>query len=133
MTRQQIPDCPEQYESQWLGSSYLEGLIFQAESEARFLNGIIRATKPKKLLEVGVYNGGSSVVILNAIKDDPAAHLYSLDLQKTVRGRIGHGKNIGWVVYEHTPELATQWSLFTGGYCSVFFHKISTADERGGI
>lgn len=37
--------------------------------QAYFINGIIRKLKPKKCLEIGVSNGGSSILILNAIKD----------------------------------------------------------------
>ena len=38
-------------------------------NEPYFINGIIRKYKPKKCLEVGVALGGSSIVILNALKD----------------------------------------------------------------
>ena len=37
--------------------------------EPYFINGIIRKYKPKKCLEIGVAAGGSSIIILNAIKD----------------------------------------------------------------
>ena len=43
------------------------------------LNGIIRKSKPKKILEVGVSAGGSSAIILNAIKDMNNSFLYSID------------------------------------------------------
>ena len=45
-----------------------------------FINGLIRKFKPKNCLEVGVANGGSSVLILNAIKDIPDFSLISLEL-----------------------------------------------------
>ena len=41
----------------------------QKDNEPYFLNGIIRIFKPKKCLEIGVARGGSSIVILNALKD----------------------------------------------------------------
>ena len=34
-----------------------------------FINGLIRKIKPKKCLEIGIASEGSSIVILNAIKD----------------------------------------------------------------
>ena len=37
-------------------------------NQREFLNGIVRKFKPKKILEIGVAEGGSSIVILNAIK-----------------------------------------------------------------
>ena len=43
--------------------------VEQIGNEPYFLNGIIRKFKPKKCLEIGVSKGGSSVIILNAIKD----------------------------------------------------------------
>jgi predicted O-methyltransferase YrrM len=38
-------------------------------NQREFINGIIRKIKPKKILELGVAFGGSSIIILNAIKD----------------------------------------------------------------
>ena len=52
------------------------------EEEARFINGLIRKNKPKNWLEIWVANGGSSIVILNAIKDIQNSVLVSLDLNK---------------------------------------------------
>ena len=51
------------------------------EIEKKFLNGIIRKYKPKKLLEIGVSKGGSSAIILNAIHDIEGSKLYSIDIQ----------------------------------------------------
>ena len=48
--------------------------------EPYFINGIIRRYKPKKCLEIGVAFGGSSIIILNAIKDIKDSFLVSLDL-----------------------------------------------------
>ena len=60
----------------------IEGIIEMKPNERKFLNGIIRKYKPKKVVEIGVAQGGSSVVILNAIKDIPNAKLYSIDNMK---------------------------------------------------
>ena len=54
--------------------------------EQKFLHGLIRITKPKKIVEIGVYKGGSSALILNAIKDIDGSKLFSIDKA------IKHGK-----------------------------------------
>ena len=51
------------------------------KNEPYFINGIIRKFKPKKCLEIGVARGGSSVLILNALKDISDSFLVSLDLK----------------------------------------------------
>ena len=60
----------------------IQPFIEQSWNEEKFLNGIIRRIKPKKILEVGVYHGGSSVIILNAIDDMRESKFYSIELQK---------------------------------------------------
>jgi predicted O-methyltransferase YrrM len=50
-----------------------------SNEEREFLTALILRTNPKKLLEVGVSAGGSSIVMLNAIKDISNAALYSID------------------------------------------------------
>ena len=50
------------------------------EFEQKFINGIIRKIKPQKILEVGVSAGGSTSIILNAIKDIDGAKLYSIEV-----------------------------------------------------
>lgn len=47
---------------------------------AYLINGLIRKHKPKNCLEIGVAKGGSSILILNAIKDLPDSRLVSIDL-----------------------------------------------------
>ena len=50
------------------------------KNEPYFINGIVRKFKPKKCLEIGVAKGGSSIIILNALKDIDGSFLVSLDL-----------------------------------------------------
>ena len=78
--------------------------------EVQFINGIIRKNKIKKCLEVGVAFGGSSITILNAIKDIENSVLVSLDLGT----EIGQNKPIGYEVNENFPDLAKNWKLYTG-------------------
>lgn len=93
-------------------------------SESAFLNGIIRKHKPLKILEIGVAAGASSVLILNAIKDLPGAHLHSIDLSTS------YYKNAllktGFLIKNSFPELMNKWTLHTGGIALEFLDSIGT-------
>ena len=84
--------------------------------EREFLNGIVRKFHPKKILEIGVNRGGSSVIILNAIKNMTNSKLFSIDFISN--------KNIGACVRDYFPELSKKWELFTGNLASEFIQKI---------
>ncbi len=84
-------------------------------NQREFLNGIVRKFRPKKLLEIGVAYGGSSIIILNAIKDIKDAHLYSID----INGR----RSVGQCVYKHFPELANKWTLYKGNVASKIYGR----------
>ncbi len=53
-------------------------------TDRSFLNRIIRKLKPKKVLEIGVADGGSSLIILNAFKDVHGSFLYSSDFSEKI-------------------------------------------------
>ena len=57
-----------------------------ALNDASIINGLIRKLKPKNLLEIGVARGGSSILILNAIKDFPDSRLVSIDIREQFFG-----------------------------------------------
>jgi len=86
------------------------------ENQREFLNGIIRKIKPKKILELRVFFGGSSIIILNAIKDLKNSHLYSIDLNSN--------EIIGSCVKIHFPDLLKKWTLFKGDVAAQFLDKI---------
>ena len=86
------------------------------DNQQEFLNGAIRKFKPKKILEIGVSNGGSSIIILNAIIDIDNSHLYSIDLSKS--------NNIGNCVKKYFPNLLNKWSLFKGNVVPKFIEKV---------
>ena len=92
------------------------------EIDKKFLNGVIRQIKPKKILEVGVASGNSSVVILNAIKDIDGALLYSIDYNK-MHYHI-KDKETGFIVKEKYPNLLSKYKLFTGGVSAKFLDEI---------
>ena len=86
------------------------------KKERKFLNEIIRRFKPKKIVEIGVNKGGSSIVILNALKNIINAHLYSIDLINQ--------NYIGYCVKKFFPNLNKNWSLFKGNIAVNFIEKI---------
>lgn len=95
--------------------------IEMAKYEYNFLNTLIRRKKPKKILELGVSQGGSSAIILNAIKDLDESFLYSIDYN-TTHYRY-KDKNTGFYMDEY-PELKKKWQLFTGGLALNFMDEI---------
>ena len=80
--------------------------------EAKFINGLIRKNRLKKCLEIGVARGGSSILILNAIKDLDDSILVSLDLNKELFN--SPHKLTGYRVNKYFPELTKKWKLLTG-------------------
>jgi predicted O-methyltransferase YrrM len=90
---------------------------------AYFLNGIIRKFKPKKCLEIGVANGGSSILILNAIKDIDNSFLVSLDLNTQMY--LKSGLKTGYRVKKYFPELSQKWRLFTGDLPHKFLTQLN--------
>lgn len=85
-------------------------------NQREFINGIIRKFKPKKLVEIGVYSGGSSIIILNAIKDIEKSKLFSIEI-----------KDLDWIgkcVYKNFPNLLNKWKLFKGGIAVNYIEKI---------
>ena len=90
--------------------------------ERCFLNGIIRQAKPKKILELGVSAGGSSAVILNAIKDFDNAKLYSVDYNK--KWYRDNSKDVGFIIDEKFSHLKNNWKLYTEGTAAKFMEEI---------
>ena len=86
------------------------------DNQREFLNGVIRKFKPKKIVEIGVAQGGSSMIILNAIKDIKNSHLYSIDLDPN--------NKIGYCVRKLMKELVNRWSLYTGNIAAKFIEEI---------
>ena len=85
-------------------------------NQREFLNGVVRKFKPKKILEIGVAEGGSSIIILNAIQDIKNSHLYSIDLSTD--------KMIGYCVKKLFRYLNKNWNLYTGNIPVKFIEKI---------
>jgi hypothetical protein len=92
-------------------------------NEPYFINGLIRKFKPKNCLEIGVANGGSSILILNAIKDIPDSNLISLDFNTQLF--IDQSKKTGYRVKQYFPELTKKWKLLTGQQPHKFLIKLN--------
>ena len=90
--------------------------------EQKFFHGLIRTIKPKKIVEIGVSRGGSSVLILNSIKDIENARLFSIDkLNYCYRNKK---KKPGYIVEEKFPELMNKWTRYIGTLTSQVIEKI---------
>ena len=94
-----INQRPEDYEQEYLNKikNKLDGALLST-IDMRFINGMIRKYKPKKILEVGVASGGSTAIILNAIENIENSHLYSID--KLINAYNRKEKETGWIVKE---------------------------------
>ena len=96
---------------------------FLGGNEPYFINGLIRKYRPKNCLEIGVASGGSSILILNAIKDIPDSRLISLDLNTQLY--YNKSKKTGYRVKNYFPELTKNWKLFTGQQPHKFLIKLN--------
>ena len=113
----------EDYEQEYINKikNKLDGSLLST-LDMKFINGMIRKYKPKKILEVGVASGGSSAIILNAIQNIENSHLYSID--KLINDYNRRNKEIGWIVKDNFSNLMKKWTLYTGGITSNFIEKI---------
>lgn len=88
-----------------------------SENELAFLCGLIKRSKPKKIVEIGVAAGGTTSVILNCIAMlDMKARLYSIDLMTDYY--LDKNKKVGYQA-EEAKEILDQKSnhtLYTGKY-----------------
>ena len=114
---------PEEFEQEYLNKIKKKlGAACLVEIDMKFINGMIRKYKPKKILEVGVASGGSSAIILNAIQDIENSHLYSID--KMTNAVNKRDKETGWIIKENFRNFMKKWTLFTGGITSNFIEQI---------
>lgn len=95
----------------------------QINNQPYFINGIIRKLKPKNCLEIGVAEGGSAILILNAIKDLKGSKLVSLDI--STKYYSNDHLLTGYRVKQFFPELIDKWQLFTGEQPHIFLEKLN--------
>jgi predicted O-methyltransferase YrrM len=115
-----IPEMAENMVLQRLDKAYCK-IIEMSQQQQQFLNSLILRKKPLKVLELGVSAGGSSIVILNALKEIPGSKLYSVDaMEKYYKTKE---QDSGFFV-DNYPDLKANWQLFTGGWASKFIEQI---------
>ncbi len=90
-------------------------------AESIFLTELLLRYKPKKVLEVGVSSGSSSVVILNALKDNADSQFFSVDYSS--RYYKDESKPVGFLVNE-LPDFLEKRNLFSGGFVGHFLEEI---------
>ena len=94
-------------------------------NQREFLNGAVRKFRPKKIVEIGVFFGGSSSIILNAISDIKDSHLFSIDIRDD--------PSIGKCVKIIVPNLSNKWTLFTGYAAAKFMEQIGNGIDMAFI
>jgi predicted O-methyltransferase YrrM len=89
--------------------------------EREFINALVLRNRPKKLLEIGVSAGSSSIIILNAIKNIEDTMLYSIDYSNN--WYKSPDKRTGFYV-DNYKGLKNRWKLFTGALSFKFMDII---------
>jgi predicted O-methyltransferase YrrM len=98
-----------------------ESISLMSREERRFLNALALRDKPVKLLEIGTAAGGSSIIMLNAIKDDPGSRLYSIDYSDFC---ITENKEKSGYFVDEYPDLKPKFQIYTGALACRFLDKI---------
>lgn len=109
----ELPNLPENIDSETFNTIPPETYEFTEMSppENSFLFGLIRSFKPKNILEIGVSSGGSTGLILSAIRDMKETTLTSIDnAEKAYRYP---DKPVGFVALKENVNNS-QWELVTG-------------------
>jgi methyltransferase family protein len=105
------------------GSGHTLGAI--GYTEGLYLYSVLRRLRPDVAVETGVANGFSTAFALQALHENGAGHLHSIDLPREVgrdyeagaffegEGRAGipSGCEPGWLI---PPELKERWTLLFG-------------------
>ncbi|WP_297277263.1 class I SAM-dependent methyltransferase [uncultured Brachyspira sp.] len=100
-----------------------EEYSLMSDVDRKFLNGVIREAKPKKVLEIGVFAGMSSAIILNAIKDFKDSFLYSVDYNTLLFN--DKTKKSGFILEKKEySNLLDRHKLYTGGVTAKFIEEI---------
>jgi predicted O-methyltransferase YrrM len=109
----ELPDLPENIDTEMFNAIPPETYEFMLMStpEKKFLFGLIRNFKPKNILEIGVYSGGGSELMLQAIKDMKESTLTSIDLAE--HPYIYPDKPIGFAALRKNANNP-QWTLIAG-------------------
>jgi predicted O-methyltransferase YrrM len=89
--------------------------------EREYINSIVLRNNPKKLLEIGVSAGSATIILLNAMKENNDAKLFSIDYSN--EWYKSPDKKTGFLL-DNYKELKQKWELYTGGLSMKFIEKI---------
>jgi predicted O-methyltransferase YrrM len=89
------------------------------------LYAMIRDRNPSTVVETGVCNGSSALVILSALQKNDYGRLYSVDVPN--REKLAPGREPGWIIPD---ELRDRWDLRLGDSCD---HLPEITDESGAV
>lgn len=98
------------------------GGIELSRDDIVFLKSMLKKTKPKKIVEVGVSSGGSSALILNFSEDIKGRKLYAIDRFKE-HYKI-KGKDTGFLMKDLFSEYKKDYTLYSGKEISTYLDKI---------
>jgi predicted O-methyltransferase YrrM len=115
-----IPNIKENSVLEYLHNDYIK-YSQMTKHEREFINALILRYNAKKLLEIGVSAGCSSLIMLNAIKNADNSKLYSIDYSST--WYKSNDRETGFLVNDYV-ELKQKWKLYTGGLSINFLEEI---------
>src|SRR5262249_36859969 len=79
---------------------------YAVEEETSFLlYSLVRCLRPRAVLETGVADGRSSCIILQAMVENGAGSLYSVDVSRDVGALVGEGKHTSWHLKVLGPDV----------------------------
>lgn len=88
---------------------------------------IVRAVKPRTIVETGVASGISSAHILRALERNRTGSLYSIDLPDVQEGSVlPSGRRTGWIVPD---SLRSRWTLRLGDARTLLPELLDTLDS----
>lgn len=103
--------------------SFPEGEPEMSETQSAFLCGLIQMSKPKKIIEIGTAGGGSTSIMLQALKDLHGEiegwELYSVDWSK----RFYRDKSLetGFIAKETEYILGIKEFRLKTGHCAAYY------------
>lgn len=95
------------------------------EGQLAFLLGLIKEYRPKKLVEIGVAEGGTTAAVLECISMlDLETKVISIDLQKNVYN--DDSKKVGWATEEYLSmkDKSFDYILYTGKYAPELLEMV---------
>jgi predicted O-methyltransferase YrrM len=103
--------------------SFYPGTPQMSESESAFISGLIKEFKPRKIVEIGVHSGASSILMINSLEDCHYDYeMWSLDLAECFPEDTN--LNIGFLIDEYKKKKSLKGKHFLRlGYPSLSWLK----------